>query len=55
MYTVQCRVAQIVRSWEPRAEEMETERENGGEKGRVRHFDPRKKSPTRAKKGVFLR
>ena len=52
---VQCRVAQIVRSWELRAEQGETERRNGAEKERVRDFDPQKISPTRAKKGAFLR
>ena len=33
---------------------METERGNGGEKERVRNFDPGKISSTRARKGVFF-
>ena len=48
-----CRVAQFFRSWEPRAEEGKAERGDGGEKERVRHFDPQKISYTRAKKGAF--
>ena len=42
------KVPQIVGSWDPCAEEEETERGNGGEKERVRNFDPGKISPTRA-------
>ena len=48
------KVPQIVGSWDPCAEEEDTERGNGGGKETIGNFDPGKISPTRAENGVSL-